>query len=242
VPDEPPILEFESVTTEPGQWPAGDLVDCTLSLAAGELALVRFDPRDGVGPIPDVASGMVEPARGAVRFRGKDWADMRPAGAARRRGRIGRYFGRHGWVNHLDVDENVTLRERHHTHRPLAEIHAEADALARALGLPDGLPTLRPGQTDPRELQRAACVRMLLGSPPLILFDEPPAGLPTALVDAVLAQLRRARGRGAAVLWLTADPLVWQNRAVEPTWTWDRTDRDGRTAAAPQGVTDGQAV
>ena len=222
MPAPPSILAFDSVTTVVDLWPAGDLVGFDLSLCPGELVLIRFDRRDGVGPVPDVAMGLVEPDAGAVRFLGHDWAAQRPAAAGRLRGQIGRLFGHRGWVHHLDVDENVTLRQRHHTRRPLAEIADEADRLARTFGLANGLPTDRPGRVDPRDLQRAACVRMLLGSPPLLVVDEPAAGLPPPLSAAMAGQIAAARSRGAAVVWLTADPRVWQDQSLRPTLQIDR--------------------
>ena len=226
MPDQPPILAFDAVSTEVDLWPAGELCELSFAVRAGELALIRFDRRDGHGPIPDVAMGLVEPETGDVRIHGEPWSALRPAEASRARGQIGRYFGYHGWVKHLDVDENVTLRERHHTRRPLSDIADEADRLARAMGLANGLPTGRPAAVDPRDLQRAACVRMLLGGCPLILFDEPAGGLPPALTDAVAAEIRVARGRGVAVVWLTADAATWQDRSLDPTLRLDRTGCD----------------
>jgi phospholipid/cholesterol/gamma-HCH transport system ATP-binding protein len=222
MPDAVPILEFEAVTTVPEPGASAHLSDFSLSMGAGELALIRFDPRAGHGPVPDAAMGLVEPERGQVRFQGESWSSLRPAEVARHRGQIGRLFGRRGWVYHLDVDENVTLRERHHTHRPLRDIEAEAHRLAVALGLPDGLPTGRPGNVDPEHLQRAACVRMLLGSPRLIIVDEPAAGLPAPLSDALATEVRAARAGGSAVVWMTADERVWHGRALRATRRLER--------------------
>ena len=107
--------------------------------------------------------------------------------------------------------------------------------MARALGLPHGLPAGRPARVADADLQRAACVRMLLGAPPLVVFDEPGGGVPATLGEAVAAQLRDVRSRGSAVLWLTADHRVWHGRDLDPAWRWDRT---GRRAGAvpPAGV------
>jgi phospholipid/cholesterol/gamma-HCH transport system ATP-binding protein len=225
MPENGRILEFESVRTAERQWRAARVEYLTLSLGPGEQALIRFDPRQGHGAVPDTAMGLADPAGGEVRFLGEPWPSHRPDAAARGRGRIGRFFGERRWINHLDVDENVTLRERHHTRRPLEEIHAEADRLAQALGLPDGVPAARPAHVDPRDLQRAACVRMLLGTPLLILFDEPATGLPAALAEAVAAEIRSARQRGSAVVWMTAEASVWDNQSSESVHCLDWTHR-----------------
>jgi phospholipid/cholesterol/gamma-HCH transport system ATP-binding protein len=218
-----PILEFDSVSTAERQWKTGHVEKITLSLGPGEQAVIRFDPRLGHEAVPDTAMGLAEPAAGEVRFLGEAWQDRRPDAAAAGRGRVGRYFGERKWIYHLDVDENVTLRERHHTRRTLADIHTEANRIARTLGLSEGVPLARPAHVDPRDLQRAACVRMLLGSPPLILFDEPATGLPLSLSDAVAAEIRAARRRGSAVIWMTADSIVWEQQLPESSHQLDWT-------------------
>ena len=55
------------------------------------------------------------------------------------------------------------------------------------------------------EMQMVAIARALLGSPGLVLFDEPSQGLAPRMVDIVLETIRRLRAEGIAVL------LVEQN-------------------------------
>src|SRR5215211_601189 len=55
------------------------------------------------------------------------------------------------------------------------------------------------------EMQMVAIARALLGSPGLVLFDEPSQGLAPKIVDDVLATIRRLKGEGISVL------LVEQN-------------------------------
>ena len=230
MPPRNPILEFESATLVADGWHSASLDDFSLTLHPGELALVHFDSRAGHGPLADAAMGLIEPAAGVVRFDGEDWQQQRPAAASHRRGRIGRYFGKRGWVYHLDLDENVTLRERHHSHRPVADIYAEAEWLAKAMVMTAGLPTERPGRIEPIDLQRAACVRMLLGRPPLIIVDEPTTCLLPRLHEPLIDEVQRARNEGAAVLWLTADPLIWESQALAATTKIDQSAK--KTAAA----------
>jgi ABC-type glutathione transport system ATPase component len=66
---------------------------------------------------------------------------------------------------------------------------------------------------------------MLLGTPLLILFDEPATGLPPALAEAVAAEIRLARQRGSAVIWMTADSSVWERQSAESTHQLDWTLR-----------------
>src|SRR2546428_12714184 len=123
-----PILEFSSVSTSPDIVYDLPLSDVTFALRGGELALVRFDHHAPRTPLADAAMGLAALDAGEVRILGENWETLSPDQASRCRGQIGRLF-EHRWVFHLDVDENVTLRLRHHTRRPLAEIDLEAEEL-----------------------------------------------------------------------------------------------------------------
>jgi phospholipid/cholesterol/gamma-HCH transport system ATP-binding protein len=213
----PAVLELAGVDVDPpGGYDVG-LADVTLALHAGDLAIVRLEPDAVRVPLADVACGLLDPDRGTVRYGGQEWRRMGFGRAARDRGRIGRVFEGVGWVGNLDVDENVLLPERHHTRRPDADLHAEAAELARAFGLPNGLPRTRPAQTRRSDLARAALVRAFLGRPPLLLLERPEAGAYPDVMPALVAAVQAARHRGAAVLWLTAHADVWRSEAARPT-------------------------
>jgi phospholipid/cholesterol/gamma-HCH transport system ATP-binding protein len=191
---------------------------------AGELALVRLERGVVRLPLADAAEGLAEYDAGTAAFLGRDWRSVPAGEGAALRGRIGRVFDAvgvgaagTGWVSHLDVDENVTLAQRHHTRRPSPEIEAEAAKLARMFGLP-GLPSGPPARTRVPDLQRAACVRAFLGTPDLILLERPAQGVYPDIMPPLINAVRTARGRGAAVVWLTDTPAVWADRGIRPTW------------------------
>ncbi|HEX8912750.1 MAG TPA: hypothetical protein VF796_10360 [Humisphaera sp.] len=213
----PEILSLQNVSVEAS--PAYDvgLADVSLTLRAGELALVRLE-RDNVRlPLADVAAGLTDADAGVARFKGEDWAAMGPAASCRARARIGRVFAGPNWVSNLDVDENVVLAQRHHTRRPDEELLAEAEQIARSLGLP-GLPRGRPAVVGRRDLARAAIVRALMGGPDLLLLERPEFGVYPEIMTPLVAALDAARARGAAVVWTTNNPDVWSDTAVRPTW------------------------
>ena len=216
------ILELAGVTV--GSGPAYDspLWNISLRLEPGELALVRLERRVVRLPLADAAGGVAEHYDGTATFLGHEWRSVQAGEGTALRGRIGRVFDAAGavgggWVSDLDVDENVTLAQRHHTRRRSLEIEEEAAKLARMFGLP-GLPRGRPAQTRSPDLQRAACVRAFLGAPDLILLERPAQGLYPEIMPPLINAVRSARGRGAAVLWLTDTPDVWGDRGIRPTW------------------------
>ena len=121
--------------------------------------------------------------------------------AATQRGKIGRLFEDEGWINDLDVEENIMLAQRHHTLRSERDILEEALKLARVFGLP-GLPRGRPGKMRRWDLRKAACIRAFLGQPSFIILEQPVHGVYADLMAPLLNAAQSARRRGAAcALW-----------------------------------------
>jgi branched-chain amino acid transport system ATP-binding protein len=58
------------------------------------------------------------------------------------------------------------------------------------------------------EMQMVAISRALLGSPGLVLFDEPSQGLAPRVVQQVLQVIRRLKGEGIGVLVVEQNPLA----------------------------------
>jgi len=211
-----PILSFEDVTIESGPLHETGMWNISFALQPGELLLVRVEPEHARLPLADAAVGVAVPTQGRVAFLGEDWQAMSADHAAAQRGRTGRVFDDGGWVNNLNVDENIVLAQRHHTARSEEEILDEALDLARLFGLP-GLPRGRPGSTRRLDLQKAACVRAFLGHPQLVLLERPTRGVYADLIAPLVNVVQAARRRGAAVLWTTDDQQVWSNRGLRAT-------------------------
>lgn len=66
----------------------------------------------------------------------------------------------------------------------------------------------RPGQVSGGQAQRIALCRALLGSPRVLLADEPTGNLDPATADVVLSAMREHAASGAAVIIVTHDPAL----------------------------------
>ena len=198
------ILELDGFTVETQPPYETGLSGVSLALRPGALAMVYIPEGFAYTPLADAVQGLVEPDAGVAKYRGEDWRAMDPARAAAQRGTIGRVFDQRGWISNLDVDENITLASRHHTTRPVPEIEQEALELARSFGL-DELPRKRPAVVRRADLRRCEWVRALLGGPALIVLEHPTRDVFAEAVPKLVAALRAARARGAAVLWITGD-------------------------------------
>jgi phospholipid/cholesterol/gamma-HCH transport system ATP-binding protein len=211
-----PILQFDRVAIESHALYESALCDVSFALGPGDLMLVLLDAEHLLLPLADAAQGLVPPLQGRITFRGEDWQTLPADRAARHRGHIGRIFPEAGWVSNLDIDENITLAQRHHTRRPVPAITDEAATLSRQFGLP-GLPLGKIVQLRRQDLQKAACVRALLGEPVLIIAEDPTRHVYADIIAPLVNMLFAARQRGAAVLWVTSNPKVWNDAGLKPT-------------------------
>ena len=198
------IVAMEDVTVETRPPYETGLAGASLVLRAGALAMVYIPEGFAYTPLADMVQGLVEPDAGVVRYRGGDGRAMDPARAAAQRGTIGRVFDQRGWISNLDVDENITLASRHHTLRPVPEIEQEALALAQSFGLPE-IPRKRPALLRRADLRRCEWVRALIGTPSLVVLEHPTRDVFAEAIPKLVAAVRAARGRGAAVMWITGD-------------------------------------
>ncbi len=210
------LLKVVGVTTDLD--PAYDvpLWGIDFSLQAGELLLVRLERGHLRIPLGDLALGLLRPRQGQVNFRGRNWLSMSPERAAVQRGRCGRVFAEKAWCQALSLNANISLAQRHHSHRSQQDIEVEAADLARFFGLP-GLPLSSPAQTRPSDLGRAELVRAFLGQPELIILEEPTKALFPEIMPPLLNAIRTARKRGAAVIWTTREMKIWQEPALNAT-------------------------
>jgi phospholipid/cholesterol/gamma-HCH transport system ATP-binding protein len=195
-----PILEFDGVTLFSGAFGQAGMRGLDLQLMPGDLALVRVEPGNESLPLADAAEGLIRADDGNIAFLGERWSEMGPDRELALRARIGRVFDGHGWISNLNVLENLTLSQRHHTLRPVPESIAEAQELARSFGLGEA-PAVRPALASRRDLRRAEWVRAFLGQPALILLERPTIGVAVEHAPLLIRAVEIARARGAAVLW-----------------------------------------
>jgi ABC-type branched-subunit amino acid transport system ATPase component len=224
-----PILEFDGVTVLPTAHGASGVSEVSFCLNAGEIGLVEVEEGREQVPLADAAEGLVLADAGCVRFMGKPWSEMSAHRQADQRGRIRRVFQHYGWISNLDVMENICLAECHHTHRPEREIIEEARALALRIGVNE-VPAVRPSRVHSLVLRKLEWVRALLGQPVMVILERPLLGAPRAdaglLIRAVIEEARR----GAAVLWLTDEPVVCEYDGFERV---KRFKMDGERLGVP---------
>lgn len=219
--DSPSVLELLSAYPLPEVDLPSIAVD--LRLNPGDLTLIEVRNPAWVSEFADLCCGLTALAGGAVRFLGRDWADLSETQATALRGRIGHVHANRPWIEFMGTDQNILLPQLHHTRRPLGDLRDTAAELARHFGLP-GLPLVSPEALTPADLARAACVRAFLGDPRLLLLESPAEG-EHDLVVPLLNALARTRDRGAAAIWLSCSELIWNDASFPATHRLRLTER-----------------
>ncbi len=173
------------------------------SLRVGEAEIVALLGPNGAGKTTTIRSilGLSPPRRGQVRFDGNDITRM----ATHRISRLGI-----GWVPDdrrvfpmLTGRRNLTLGTRQTRFRAWNEDEMAEIFPALSHLLSRDCETMSGG-----ELQMVAISRALLGSPGIVLFDEPSQGLAPKIVQDVLKTVKRLKAEGVACLIVEQNALA----------------------------------
>jgi thiol reductant ABC exporter CydD subunit len=189
-------------------YPGADVVSLapvSLTLRAGRVTAVVGPSGVGKSTLLATLQGFVAPSAGTVTVGGVDLATLDPVAWRSRLGVVGQDPVLVGPT----VADDVRLRRPHAT-------DAEVDAALRAAGidpasLPDGAAS-RVGDlasdVSAGQRRRVALARVLLDPPPLVMLDEPTAGLDDATEIDVIDAIRRLAVAGAAVVVVAHRPSL----------------------------------
>ena len=169
------------------------LRDVSLSLAAGESAVIMGPSGSGKSTLLNILGTLEPPSAGRVTIEDCDPFGLSGAELARfRNRRIGFVFQDHHLLPQCSVLENVLL--------PTLADKSNPDGRPRALELLERVGLLdrlehRPAELSGGERQRVAIARALINRPGVLLADEPTGNLDRGTAERVatlLAELHRA--------------------------------------------------
>jgi putative ABC transport system ATP-binding protein len=159
-------------------------------------------------------SGLDTPDAGEVRWQGAPFAALAPEErrAVHNQG-MGIVFQAYGLLPSLSAVENVELPLR--IRGELRESRPAATALLERLDLEDRLDH-RPFELSGGQQQRIAVARALVGTPTVVLADEPISEVDETNGERILSALWDVAARGGAVVLATHNPqaLEYATRAV----------------------------
>jgi branched-chain amino acid transport system ATP-binding protein len=193
------MLALESIHSFYGETEA--LFGVSLEVGAGEV--VALLGPNGAGKTTTLRSilNLTEVKRGAIRFDGAD-ITRAPTHLIARKGI--------GWVPDdrrifptLTVERNLSIAKKRSRFRAWTD--KECFELFSAL---EYLKHRECENLSGGEMQMVAISRALVGSPGLVLFDEPSQGLAPKIVQDVMRAIGRLKSEGVAVLLVEQNPLA----------------------------------
>jgi phospholipid/cholesterol/gamma-HCH transport system ATP-binding protein len=157
----------------------------------GETKIVMGGSGTGKSTILKLVLGLIKPQQGRILIDGDDVTNMTEAELTEVRRKIGMVFQDGALFDSLSVYENVGFR-LFEKGLPESDIEEAVRRMLRFVNLEDTL-YMMPAELSGGMRRRVGIARALVGSPKLILFDEPTAGLdpPTARTILELAMKLR---------------------------------------------------
>lgn len=187
--------------------PVAALRSVSMEVAAGQYVAITGPSGCGKSTLLHLLGGVDAPSSGAIRFEGRDFAQLCEAERGRLRlTRIGFVFQRFFLLPMLTAAENIELpqaeagiagAQRRQRTRELLEY---VDLAGRADHL--------PSQLSGGEMQRVAIARALANRPALLLADEPTGELDETTSDHIADLFDRVNGDGTAIVVVTHNPAL----------------------------------
>lgn len=212
------MLEARDIVKELGHG-AGKvraLKGVSLKLHAGELTLLMGPSGSGKTTLLSILGCILTPTAGSLTLAGQETTGLLPEELARlRRQRIGFIFQSYNLFDTLSAEQNVKVALDVRGERG-SEATVRAQRALQQVGLRHKLKSF-PANLSGGEQQRVAVARALVGSPSVMLADEPTAALDSENGLAVMQLLSEiARDKSRAVLAVTHDPrtVPFANRVV----------------------------
>lgn len=208
--------------------PEGCLYALVGPAAAGKSTLLR------------AITGLVRARSGSIRVGDDEVTAMEEIALARVRRRIGMLFQNYALFDHLSVGDNVAFPLRRLFDLPAGEVEARvAERLAR-VALP-GFEARMPAGLSGGQKKRVGIARATVARPPIVLYDEPTAGLDPVTSQKIYDLVREEqRATGATVIAISSDVrglltiadrvgMLHRGRLV-----FDGTVEEARSSRAPE--------
>ena len=198
-------LHIEDITVSYGATPA--LWDIDLNIPPGVMCAIVGPNGAGKSTLIKTALGLVRPVAGHVRFLGRPVAQMR--------GKIGYVPQRHSvdWDFPTTVRDVVEMGLYHQLgwmRRPGAHARKKALAALAELGMQD-YADRQISQLSGGQQQRVFIARALVQEAPILILDEPMAGVDAATEAVIIALLQRLRDEGRTIIVVHHDLTTVQS-------------------------------
>ena len=193
-----PVLALAGITKRFGAVQA--LTDVSIHVRPGEVVALVGDNGAGKSTLIKIISGVYQPDEGTIEIAGQSVRVPGPS-AAQGLG-IATVFQDLALCDNLDVVANLFLGQEKNSLGVIDEVTMEQESWRLLRSLSAKIPSVRIpiASLSGGQRQTVAIARSLVGSPQVILLDEPTAALGVAQTAEVLNLIERLRDQGLGVV------------------------------------------
>ena len=201
----PPVVVIDKLWSIFGQGAQAFAVhqDLDLTVQRGEMLSIVGGSGTGKTVLLRQILGLLQPGQGTVTTLGRPAAELCQPGAA---ARVGMLFQQGALYSAFNVLDNIGFALREQGTLPDAMVDEAAMIKLQMVGLKPEHATRMPADLSGGMIKRVALARALIMDPPLLLLDEPTAGLDPNGADEFCALVRELHAElGLTMVMVTHD-------------------------------------
>lgn len=181
------------------------LKDVSFRINRGETKIILGASGSGKSTILKLILGLIRPESGQILIEGKDITLLSERELVSIRQTIGMVFQEGALFDSLDVRENVGYRFFEEGKLAESEIETSVLQLLGFVGLEDSIDKM-PAELSGGMKRRVGIARALAGSPEIVLYDEPTAGLDPITKRTIIELMIKLRDlEGVTSVFVTHD-------------------------------------
>jgi len=175
----PPSADVPAISVEEVTLAFGSFVvmrDLTFDVHSGEIFVIMGGSGSGKSTLMRHMAGLMHPAQGTIRLKGKDLAAMDEEARETMFREIGMLYQKGALWSSMTLAENVALPLSEHTDMDASTIERIVSLKLALVGL-RGFGTFYPHEISGGMQKRGALARAIALDPDILFFDEPTSGL-----------------------------------------------------------------
>jgi len=181
------------------------LAGLDLVVPKGCLYALLGPPAAGKSLVLKLVSGLVRPDRGRIRVSERELGELPEVELADYRRGVGMVFQNNALFDFLTVKDNVAFPLRRLFRLPEREVERRVGERLARVGL-EGLESRLPSELSGGQKKRVALARATISGAPVVLYDEPAAGLDPVTSQRIFELLRAEHhAAGATAIMVSSD-------------------------------------